>query len=92
MEQRTTVSKDLSTLYPIARDERVPLTLGTHTTLRARWTGEKRAPRAGEWYLSGAIVEAWYASNDLTQEFHIAEAVTGALVTVWIENPQQPGS
>lgn len=43
--------------------------------MRAVWTGEKRPPRAGEWYLSGSIVEAYKAPNDLTTPFHIARLV-----------------
>jgi len=38
-------------------------------------TGEKRSPRKGEWYLSGAVVEAYRAPNDLATEFHIAKLV-----------------
>lgn len=39
-----------------------------------RWTGEKRAPRAGEYFLSGAIPEVYRASSDLDfVEFHIME-------------------
>jgi len=43
--------------------------------LRAIRTGEFRAPRKGEWYLSGAIVEAYRAPNDLTPEYQIAKIV-----------------
>jgi hypothetical protein len=32
-----------------------------------------RAPKKGEWYLSGAIVEAYQAPNDLTAEYQIVE-------------------
>ncbi len=32
---------------------------------------EFRAPRKGEWYLSGASPTAWRAPNDLSIEFHI---------------------
>lgn len=32
-----------------------------------------RAPKRGEYYLSGAIVEAWQAPNDLTTEFMVVE-------------------
>lgn len=46
---------------------------GLNANVRARWTGEKRPPRKGEWYLSGAIIEAYRAPNDLTQSFHIAK-------------------
>lgn len=37
--------------------------------------GEYRAPKAGEWYLSGALVEAWRAPNDLSTNFHIVKLV-----------------
>jgi hypothetical protein len=40
-----------------------------------RWTGERRPPRKGEWYLSGAVIEAYQASNDLDSPYHIAEPV-----------------
>lgn len=43
--------------------------------LRARWTGEKRPPRSGEWYLSGAEVEAYCAAKDLGTPYLIAEIV-----------------
>ncbi len=35
-------------------------------------TGDKRPPKRGEWYLSGAIVEAYKAPNDLTSTYWIA--------------------
>lgn len=38
-------------------------------------TGEMRPPKKGEWYLSGAIVEAYRAPNDLTTAFYIAKLV-----------------
>lgn len=41
----------------------------------ARWTGEKRCPKAGEWYLSGAIIQAWKAPNYLSTPYHIARLV-----------------
>lgn len=53
--------------YPIAPFEKYAY----REDIKARWTGEKRPPRAGEWYLSGAVVEAYRAPCDLTQEFHI---------------------
>ena len=46
----------------------------THV-VRAQPTGEKRPPKKGEWYLSGAIIEAWQAPNDLATPFHIARLV-----------------
>lgn len=41
----------------------------------AEATGEKRPPKKGEWYLSGAIAEAWRAPNDLTTPYHLARLV-----------------
>jgi hypothetical protein len=38
---------------------------GERVELRAVATGERRAPEAGEWYLSGAIVEAYYTRHAL---------------------------
>lgn len=42
---------------------------------RFRWTGEVRAPKAGEWFLSGAIIEAYRAEHDLTTTYPIAQPV-----------------
>ncbi len=42
---------------------------------RAVLTGEKRAPKKGEWYLSGAIPEAYRAPNDLSTAYHILALV-----------------
>ena len=41
----------------------------------AVFTGEFRPPRKGEWYLSGAVVEAYKAPNDLMEARHIAKLV-----------------
>ena len=46
------------------------------------WTGEKRPPKAGEWYLSGAVIEAYRAPNDLTDDYHIARLVKVETKTV----------
>ena len=43
--------------------------------LAAKRTGEKRCPRAGEWYLSGGPPQAWRVPNDLSTVFHILELV-----------------
>ena len=40
-----------------------------------RATGEFRPPKAGEWYLSGAIVQAYQVAQDVTVAFWIAEPV-----------------
>lgn len=55
--------------------------------VHAQATGEFRAPKRGEWYLSGAIVEAYRAPNDLTQEFHIAKLVRTVTRTVTTVTP-----
>jgi len=43
--------------------------------LRVATTGEFRPPIAGEWYLSGAIIEGYRAPSDLHTPFHIARLV-----------------
>jgi len=48
--------------------------------IKAEYTGEKRTPKKGEWYLSGAQVSAYRAPNDLSQEFHIAKLVLAGVV------------
>jgi hypothetical protein len=57
-----------SRLYPIEGSF-------AHNGKAARWTGEKRPPRKGELYLSGAVIAAYVAPNDLSTAYHIAEAV-----------------
>ena len=47
-----------------------------HTCVMAVKTGEKRSPLKGEWYISGAIPEAYRAPNNLLpQSFQIAKLV-----------------
>jgi hypothetical protein len=38
-------------------------------------TGEFRAPRKGEYYLSGAIPCAYRAQNDLSTDYHIMRPI-----------------
>lgn len=38
-----------------------------------RWMGEKRPPRKGEFFISGANPSGYYAANDLTAEHAIGE-------------------
>jgi hypothetical protein len=47
----------------------------------AKWTGEKRPPKAGEWYLSGARIAAYRAPNDLSTAYCIAQLVPYKQVT-----------
>jgi hypothetical protein len=51
------------------------------TDLRAQETGEKRPPQKGEWYLSGAVVEAYRAKNNLSQAYYIVRIVRVKTVT-----------
>jgi hypothetical protein len=52
----------------------------------AQWTGEKRCPRRGEWFLSGAVIEAYCAPNDLTSSYHIARLVKTKTVIKTVED------
>ena len=62
--------------YPLVDFYHGPrLTNEERRDLRAVATGEFRAPRRGEWFLSGAIIEAYEAKNDLTTPYHIARIV-----------------
>ena len=60
---------------PPSSDDLAALGLQDKVGVRAMATGEKRMPRKGEWFLSGAIIEAYRASNDLSGEFYIARLV-----------------
>lgn len=44
-------------------------------------TREFRNPKAGEWYLSGAIAEAYEAKGDLTSRYNIMRLVLTEVVT-----------
>jgi hypothetical protein len=67
------VTDELQQPLPVPR-ERYPAGEGLRTRRFVR-TGEFREPRAGEWYLSGAIPEAWRAPNALSTKFHILQQV-----------------
>lgn len=53
-------------------DDLAALKVEDRVGVRAVATGEHRAPRKGEWFLSGSYVEAYRAENDLTTDYHIA--------------------
>lgn len=44
--------------------------------------GEFRPPKKGEWFLSGAIPQAYYAPNNLTTSYQILELVIVETKTV----------
>lgn len=50
--------------------------------IKAVFAGEKRPPKKGEWYLSGAIIQAYRAPNDLDTPYHIARLVRTETKTV----------
>lgn len=54
--------------------------LGDGCEIRAIATTEFRKPKAGEWYISGAVPEAYRAMRDLDVEFTIAELVLTRLI------------
>jgi hypothetical protein len=69
----------LKKYYPLA-DEPSPeelynLEVSDKVGVRAMATGEMRAPRKGEWFLSGAVVEAYRANNDISIQYNIAKLV-----------------
>ena len=59
--------------------------IGWRTKVRAKRTKEFRFPRKGEWYLSGAIPEAYQAKSDLTTAYHICTLVKTETITHEIE-------
>jgi hypothetical protein len=63
-------------LYPV-----IPNKLLIDRRFKARWTGEKRCPKKGEYFLSGAIIEAYAAFSDMQTEYHIAEIVETETIT-----------
>jgi hypothetical protein len=64
----------MSGYYPLV--DRVPGVYGREQRdYMAERTGEYRPPRAGEWYVSGAIPEGYRAPNDLTMPHAIARLV-----------------
>ena len=58
---------------------------GLRRTVRGKMTGEKRAPKKGEWYLSGADIAAYRAPNDLSTEYYIAKLVVVSVSVVTVE-------
>jgi len=53
----------------------VPETLFRPSTVKGIRTGEYRNPKAGEWFLSGAIPEAYHTLCDLNTKYHILKLV-----------------
>jgi hypothetical protein len=66
-------------LFPLASPYSV---IGSRRDVRVKYTGEKRPPKKGEYYLSGAIVEGYLAPSDLSYPCHIGTLVRVRLVEV----------
>ena len=52
---------------------------------RVKWTGEFRPPLAGEWFLSGAVIEGYSTYVDLTTPAHIGRLVRVKTITTVVE-------
>jgi hypothetical protein len=83
------------TLYPLGQmpklneSKRLGFTFkeGMHSRMNCRVvrTGEFRKPKAGEWYLSGAIPEGYRMEKDSSLEYHICRLVRVETKTVVVE-------
>jgi hypothetical protein len=58
------------------------LTLLKQRDVRYKATGEFRAPRKGEYYLSGAVIQAYRAPNDFSDDMRYWIAVPGRITAV----------
>ena len=78
--------------YPTLKT--VVLRDGTRLTIKAVWTGKKRIPRKGEWFLSGSTVEAYRCNPPkdaaYTSPYPIARLVLVKTVEVTLELPAIP--
>jgi len=48
---------------------------GSTFVIKFKPTGEYRKPKKREYFLSGSVIEAYKAPNDLSSQYHIAEPV-----------------
>ncbi len=64
-----------ATLYPLGDPLPDGITLRDGVEARAQLTGEKRPPKAGEWYLSGAIPTAYLSRGGGTAPYMICRIV-----------------
>lgn len=68
--------------YPIASEDKGRAPTGA----MAQWSGETRAPKAGEWFLSGAEIEAYRQPHYYDRPRPIATIVVPkTTVTTWEE-------
>ena len=71
-------------LFPLALSERFPIRkFDTNRNHRIEYIGEKRQPKKGEWYISGAIPEGYHCNVDgISSEYHIGRLVEVETKTV----------
>ncbi len=62
-------------LYPVASDFIIKPKGKNGIPVKFKATGEFRPPKRGEYYLSGAIIEAYRVANDLSTPYWIAKEV-----------------
>lgn len=74
--------------FPERRSFGLPVVGGVtvEASVVARWTGERRNPTAGEWYLSGAITTAYRAPSNLREPHYLAELVKIRVETRIVED------
>lgn len=53
--------------------------------IRGVSTGERRAPRKGEWFLSGAVPAVYLAANDLSMTYTICRLIVVQRKTCFTE-------
>jgi len=70
-ETRTTILRE--TPYPVADTAALFKKTADPWSCAAYWTGEHRPVRPGEWYLSGAIVGAYFSQHGTADAYHIAK-------------------
>lgn len=76
------MSEALKRNTPYSVEHSTLLHLKNWRNIRAVWTGEKRQPQAGEWYLSGAEICAYRAVYDMTCSYHIAKLIRTETKTI----------
>lgn len=78
---------------PVPTEVLAAARLTSARNVRAAWTGEIRPPKRGEWYISGAVPEAYRAASDYTRAYHIARLVeirTTMEIVLWLD--EAPGA
>lgn len=70
------IAKGMSVTDAFSLARRHPIQPGPKIeTIQAVRAGRFAPPKKGEWYLSGAIVAAYHAPNDLSAPYHLARLV-----------------